>query len=165
MSWGVDLNEKLFSAKTVARGPVSRTSHAREYGHFTNQITWQQNKYKNGINGQYSFRWLRNDLKVSKNLGEIHQAIKWSWTFTSRSTTKASVRYASVNSTCAQPPPPPRADPRELAFFCLGWQIPGGGDSWAGKSPGVGTKKEGKCPVLRQQCNIFYWSHSPIVPF
>ena len=26
--------------------------------------------------------------------------------------------------------PPPRADPRALAFFfCLGWQIPGDGDS------------------------------------
>ena len=35
--------------------------------------------------------------------------------------------YASVNSNCAQAPP-----------------------------PGVGTKKEGKCPVLRQQGNIFY---------
>ena len=52
------------------------------------------------------------------------------------------------------PPPLPRADPRELAFFCLGWQILGGGDSWAVKSPGVGTKKESKCPVLRQHCNI-----------
>ena len=59
------------------------------------------------------------------------------------------------------PPPPFRADPRGISiFFCLGWQIPGGGDSWAGKSPGVGKEKEGKCPVLRQQCNIFYWSHT-----
>ena len=32
--------------------------------------------------------------------------------------------YAKVNSTCAQPP-----SPRALPFFCLGWQIPGGGDS------------------------------------
>ena len=23
------------------------------------------------------------------------------------------------------------ADTRAFAFFCLGWQIPGGGDSWA----------------------------------
>ena len=38
-----------------------------------------------------------------------------------------------------RPPPPPRTDPWVLAFFCLGWQIPGGGDSWAVKSPGVGT--------------------------
>ena len=52
--------------------------------------------------------------------------------------------------------PPPRADPRELAFFLpwmansrgwglLSWQIPRGGE-----------EKRGKCPVLRQQCNIFY---------
>ena len=33
---------------------------------------------------------------------------------------------ASVNFTCAQPP---WADPRHLHFFCLGWQIAGGGDS------------------------------------
>ena len=32
-----------------------------------------------------------------------------------------------------------------------------GGDSWAVKSPGVGTKKEGECPILRQHCNIFHW--------
>ena len=38
----------------------------------------------------------------------------------------------------AAPSPPPPL-PRTLAFFfCLGWQIPGGGDSWAVKSPGVG---------------------------
>ena len=37
------------------------------------------------------------------------------------------------------PPPPSRA--RVLAFFCLGWQIPGGGDSWAVKFPGWGRKK------------------------
>ena len=46
---------------------------------------------------------------------------------------------ASVNSACAQPPPPPRADPRALAFFgpwmenSRGWgllscQISRGGD-------------------------------------
>ena len=35
----------------------------------------------------------------------------------------------------------PRADPRALAFFfCLGWQISGDGESWAVKSPGVGTE-------------------------
>ena len=56
--------------------------------------------------------------------------------------------YASVNSSFAQTPLP-RTDPQAIAFVCLGWQIPGGGDSWAVKSPGVGTKKEGKCPVLR----------------
>ena len=40
-------------------------------------------------------------------------------------------------------------------YVCLGWQIPGGGDSWAVKSPGMGTKKKDKCPVLRQYCNFF----------
>ena len=41
-------------------------------------------------------------------------------------------------------PPPPGADPRTLAFFSLGWQIPGGGDSWAVKSPGWGRQKRAK---------------------
>ena len=45
-------------------------------------------------------------------------------------------------------------------FFFLPWMValesPEGGDSRAVKSPGVGTKKEGKCPVLRQHCNIFH---------
>ena len=60
---------------------------------------------------------------------------------------------ASVNSSCAQlpssptpPPPPSPADSRALAIFFLAWyQIPEGGDSSVVKSPGVGTKKEGKC--------------------
>ena len=54
-------------------------------------------------------------------------------------------------------PHSPRANPRALAFFFLrlGWEIPGSGDSWAVKSPGVGTKKEGKYLVLRQNRNIF----------
>ena len=47
-------------------------------------------------------------------------------------------------------------------FFCLGWQILGGGDSWTVKSPGMGKEKEGKWPVLRQHCNIFHWSHSRV---
>ena len=63
----------------------------------------------------------------------------------------------------SQFPSPP--DPRALAFFCLRWQILEGGDSWAVKSPGVGTKKEDKCSVVRQHCNIFHWSHSRIMPF
>ena len=61
----------------------------------------------------------------------------------------------------AQPFPPPRVDPPALAFFRLGWV----GDPWAVKSPGVGTKKEGKFPVLRQHCNIFHWLHSRVVPW
>ena len=57
--------------------------------------------------------------------------------------------------------PPPRADPQALACF-LPWMANSRGvkDSWAVKSPGVGTKKEGKYPVLRQNCNIFHWPHS-----
>ena len=54
----------------------------------------------------------------------------------------------------APAPSTPRADLGHQHFF-LGWQIPGGGDSSAVKSPGMRTKKEGKCPVLRQLCNIF----------
>ena len=37
------------------------------------------------------------------------------------------INYTSVNSSCAHSRP--RADPWVLAFFCLGWQIPVGGDS------------------------------------
>ena len=33
------------------------------------------------------------------------------------------------------PPPTRRANPRALAFFCLGWQIPGGGDEKRGQMP------------------------------
>ena len=62
-------------------------------------------------------------------------------------------------------PSPRRLTPGHWHFFCLGWQIPGGGNSWAVKSPGVGTKKEGKFPVLCQHCNIFHWSQSRITPF
>ena len=36
--------------------------------------------------------------------------------------------------------------PRALAFFCLGRRILGGGDSWAVKSPGMGTEKRGQMP-------------------
>ena len=54
--------------------------------------------------------------------------------------------YASVNSSCAQHPPPPRADPRALAFFLpsmansrewglLSCQIPRGGDEKRGQMP------------------------------
>ena len=77
--------------------------------------------------------------------------------------------YASVNSSSALHPPPPclpRAEPPGINIFvCLGWQIPGGGDSWAVKFPGVGTRKEGKCPILHQHHNIFHWFHSQIMPF
>ena len=78
------------------------------------------------------------------------------------------IMHQSIPAAPSWPPPPtplPRADPQALAFFCLGWQIPGGGEYWVVKSPGVGTKKEDKCPVLRQHCNIFHLLHSRIVPF
>ena len=35
---------------------------------------------------------------------------------------------ASVNSSCAQSPPPPGLTPRNLPFFPYGWKIPGSGD-------------------------------------
>ena len=47
----------------------------------------------------------------------------------------------------AVPIPPPRANPRALAFFLKKWQIPGGGDKQVCQMPQVGTKKEGKCPT------------------
>ena len=64
------------------------------------------------------------------------------------------------------PPPPPRADPRALAvFFALDGKFPGVGTLELPNRPGVGTKKEFKCPILRQHCNIFHWSHRRVVPF
>ena len=48
------------------------------------------------------------------------------------------INYLSVNCSCAQLPPPPRADPRALVFFCLGWQIPGGGILELSNPPGWG---------------------------
>ena len=78
----------------------------------------------------------------------------------------ALLMHQSIPPAPSPPAPSPGADPRGISiFFCLGWQIPGGGDSWAVKSPGMGTKKEGKCPVLRQHCNIFHWSHSQTCHF
>ena len=76
------------------------------------------------------------------------------------------IMHQSIPPAPSQHPPPPlRADPRHWHFFCSGWQNPGGRHLRAVKSSGVGTKKKGKCPVLRQHCNIFLWSHSRIVPF
>ena len=75
--------------------------------------------------------------------------------------------HQSIPAALSTPPPRlPRAEPPGINIFvCLGWQIPRGGDSWAVKSPRVGTRKEGKCPILHQHHNIFHWSHSRIMPF
>ena len=72
---------------------------------------------------------------------------------------------AAPSTPSPPPPPPPGWAPGINIFICLGWQIPWGGDSWAVKSPGVGTRKGGKCPILHQHHNIFHWLHSRIMPF
>ena len=61
----------------------------------------------------------------------------------------------------AAPMPSPRANPRALAIFSLGWQIPGGGDTLAAKCPAVWTKEEGKCPapgIVRPQSTLQQFS-------
>ena len=57
---------------------------------------------------------------------------------------------------------PPGWPPGISIFFALDGKFPGVGTLELSNPPGWGQKK---CPVPRQQCNIFYWSHSPIVPF
>ena len=53
---------------------------------------------------------------------------------------------ASVNSTCAQPRPPPRADPRALAFFLAqDGKFPEVGTLELSNAPG-GDEKKGKKP-------------------
>ena len=59
-------------------------------------------------------------------------------------------RHLSRYSTCQIPgyfdfQEANEAKKRNISIFCLRWQI-----------PRVGTKKEGKCPVLHQHCNIFH---------
>ena len=48
------------------------------------------------------------------------------------------------------PPPPPTGWPPGISIFLSGMANLRGEDSWAVKSPRVGMKKEGKCPVLHQ---------------
>ena len=61
----------------------------------------------------------------------------------------------------------PRSDPQALAFFfALDGKLPGGGDSWAVKSPGVGTKKEGKClvtPSILQHFSLIAQSNNTVL--
>ena len=60
--------------------------------------------------------------------------------------------YASVNSTCTQPPLPPSGWPLGISIFFFALDR-------------VRTKNEGKCPELCQHCNIFHWLNSRIVLF
>ena len=48
-------------------------------------------------------------------------------------------------------PPPPGADPRALAFFCLGWQIPEGGTL----EPGWRPKKMANAPSSVNAATLF----------
>ena len=101
------------------------------------------------------------------NLRETSKEDTWRLIYIIYSTHTRVRRWAVMHQSIppAPSPSPPPTHRGHWLFLCLGWQIPEGGDSWAVKSPGVRTKKEGKCPVLRQHCNIFHWSHSQIVPF
>ena len=76
------------------------------------------------------------------------------------------ISNASVNSSCAHAPPPPRANPRVLACFF----------SWMANSPGVGTRKLPNAPrwgrrkranapppgsyVPNQHCSSFHSFHN-----
>ena len=52
------------------------------------------------------------------------------------------------------------SQPQALAFFfAFDGKFPGVGTLMLSNPPGVGTQKEGKCPVLRQHCNIFHYRH------
>ena len=62
-------------------------------------------------------------------------------------------------------PPPPGWPPGIGIFFALDCKFRGVGTFELSNPPGWGRKKKGKCPVLRQHCNIFYWSHSRIGQF
>ena len=61
----------------------------------------------------------------------------------------------SVNFSCAQTPPSLRASPQEFFFFPYGWQISGGGGTYAVKHPAVGTKVESKCPAPQTALNLW----------
>ena len=65
----------------------------------------------------------------------------------------------------ASSPPPSGWPPGSSIFFCLGWQIPGGGDSWAVKSPGVGRNwGQMPCPLsTRQHFSLIARSNSAVL--
>ena len=67
-------------------------------------------------------------------------------------------------SSCAQLPP---VWPTGISiFFALDGKFPGGGDSWAVNSPGVGTKKEGKClvtPSILQHFSLIAQSNNAVL--
>ena len=132
-------------------------------------ILWQRKIGESRNNNPYGrppppSPWLAPFLPL---FGSFNMALSWLKPFVRARWKRLHCRlyYALVNSSCTQPPPPPpRLTPGHYHFLCLGWQIPRCGVSWAVKSPAVGTKKEGKCPVIHQHCNIFHWSHNRIVP-
>ena len=57
---------------------------------------------------------------------------------------KTFIHQAIPPAPALPPPPPPRLTPGISIFFSLD-----------GKFSGVGTKKEGKYPILRQRCKNF----------
>ena len=66
------------------------------------------------------------------------------------------------------PPPPPPTNPGWPPGISIFWAWMANSRGWgflSVKSPGVGTQKEGKCPVHCQHYNIFHWPHSRVVTF
>ena len=68
-----------------------------------------------------SFRWLRNNLKIRKNLDKTHQAIKWSWTLTSRYTRRVFVNYQvyEISGNSNGGPFWKREDRKNVIPFCV----------------------------------------------
>ena len=71
---------------------------------------------------------------------------------------------ASVNSSCAQPHPPPLGWPPGISiFFALDGKFPGIGTLELSNPLGWGRWK--RVNALHKHCNIFHWSHSRVVAF
>ena len=94
---------------------------------------------------------LRNCPKVRYNL-QLN-VIRGDYNITDKQIHISIHMHQSISPAPSAAPPPLQLTP---GLGILGWQIPGGGDFWAVKFPGVGTRKEDKFPVLRQHCNIFH---------